>query len=306
MTREAGEGANIQTASQEIPQSRLVPRRRSRAWIIPLLLTLGIAGAIVFQSMRETGPTITITFRDAEGLEPGAGIVLRGIKAGVVRGVKLTDDLERVEVTAQLAPHAEALAVEGSSFWIVRPEVSLQKVRGLDTLLGPRYIGVAPGPQGAEPERVFVGLDVPPEVSPQGSAGEEGGLSIQLVSDRLGGLGIGSAVTYRDIRVGVIQSYGLAPDATGVVLGVKIDPAYAHLVRDNSRFWRAAGVGVDWGLFKGVSVESGSLTGLLEGSVAFATPKRPGEPASEGASFELAPQVDEDWLKWAPELIGAG
>ena len=37
------------------------------------------------------------------------------------------------------------LACEGSRFWIVRPQVSLSRVAGLETVVGARYIGALPG-----------------------------------------------------------------------------------------------------------------------------------------------------------------
>lgn len=284
--------------ASRIPEAKVVRRRRSFAWLAPAVVAVIVAALLVAQTLRERGPTIVISFDDAQGLEPGHEIVHRGMRAGVVRDVRLTPDLSGVEVIAQLEPHAAALAVEGSAFWIVRPELSLQRVRGLETLLGPRYISVRPGEAGGVRARRFDGLAEPPTVGPA----QRDGLRLQLLASRAGSLAVGSAVTYRDLPVGVVRGYELAADATGVVVEIEVQAQYAALVRTNTRFWRAAGVGVDFGLFRGLSVEAESLGSLLEGSIAMATPNRPGDRVANGAVFELAERGDEDWLEWAPEI----
>lgn len=73
-------------------------------------------------------------------------------------------------------------------------------------------------------------------------------------------------------------------------------------MRDNSRFWVASGVGVDWGLFSGLSVRADSLDALIEGAVAFATPNRPGDRVSGGHGFALESEPDSKWFEWDPSI----
>ena len=61
-------------------------------------------------------------------------------------------------------------------------------------------------------------------------------------------------------------------------------------------------VGVDWGLFRGLSVRAESLESLVRGAVALATPDRPGEPVAGGRAFELAEEPRDDWLEWEPAI----
>jgi paraquat-inducible protein B len=102
--------------------------------------------------------------------------------------------------------------------------------------------------------------------------------------------------------VGVVRGVRLAEDAAAVEVSAAIDPAYATLVRTNSRFWLASGVGVDWGLFSGLSVRADSLDALIDGAVAFATPDRPGERVANGHGFELEPSPEDKWLGWDPAI----
>ncbi|MFG0284707.1 MAG: MlaD family protein, partial [Phycisphaerales bacterium JB039] len=129
---------------------------------------------------------------------------------------------------------------------------------------------------------------------------------LTLRAERLGPLDAGSAVQYRDITVGQVRSWALAPDATGVDLMVTIDPAYRDLVRENTRFWNASGLGVDWGWFAGLEVRTGSLESLVGGVIGLATPNKPGEPVADGHRFDLAPEPDADWLRWKPEIAIGG
>ena len=289
---------------EPIPTAVVKRRRISSVWIVPIL-ALAVVGYLVWsQAMRDRGPMITIVFDDAGGLEPGSEIIHRGVTVGVVREMALTGDLQSVSVTAELRPDAAGLAVECTSFWVVRPEVSLERIAGLETLVGPQYIALQPGdPDGSRLDS-FVALGAPPRIAPA----DEDALRLTLRSDRLGNLSAGSPVLYREIRVGEVRDAVLSDDATGVLVTIDIEPRYAPLVHTETKFWRAGGVGVDFGLFRGLSVEADSLDALLQASVSFATPEREsrrGERAESGASFDLEDGADEDWLEWAPvvELV---
>ena len=284
----------VRTAS-DIPTAAVRPRRLSTTWLIPLLALAIIGVLILTQVRRERGPTIEIRFNDAAGLTPGSEIIHRGVAVGVVRSVRATEPLDAVVVTAELAPEAERLAAGGTVFWVVRPEVSLQRVSGLDTLIGPRYIGVLPGE--SEAQTSFVGRDAPPVLP----APSTDALTVTLHAPRLGSLAAGSPVLYREIRVGTVRSAALSPDATGVVIQADIDAAYAPLVRHNSRFWRVGGLGVDFGLFSGFSVTADSLENFVVSAVAFATPEG-GDQVLHGTPFELADQPENRWLEWTPTI----
>ncbi len=123
-----------------------------------------------------------------------------------------------------------------------------------------------------------------------------------LTAPRVGSIGAGAPVLFRDLPVGVVRGVRLAEDASGVEVSIAIDPAYAVLVRANSRFWLASGVGVDWGLFSGLSVRADSLGALIEGAIAFATPDRPGERVAAGHAFELEAAPEDKWLEWDPTI----
>lgn len=274
-------------------------RRLSKLWVAPLVALAIAAGLLSLQVRAERGPMVTITFDDAAGLEVGAKLIHRGLRVGVVKRVRLDKDLRSVIVEAEIAPHAEGLAAEGTRFWIVRPEVSIDRVSGLDTLLGPRYIAVRPLESPGQAKRRFEGLAEPPRLPQEATAL---GLPVRLQAKSAGSLSTGSGVLYRGVRIGRVVGLRLAPNAASVEIDAIIEPRFGPLVRENTRFWDASGVGVDFGIFRGLSVAAGPLDSVLRGAVGMATPTKAGLPAAPGAEFDLAPSVNTDWLDWKPEI----
>jgi paraquat-inducible protein B len=225
------------------------------------------------------------------------------VQIGEVREVRLASDAASVVVDIGLAPDAAGVAVEGTLFWVVRPEVSLRRVSGLDALFGPRSIAAEPGPAEGARESVFEGLaSAPPLPAPS-----DGSLVVVVRAARRNSLEAGSPVTYRDVQVGQVVGYQLAEDATSVELALTIEPRYAPLVRDNTRFFNISGISADWGIFSGLAVRTDSLESVVLGGIGFATPEKLGEPVVSGHAFDLADAPEDSWLKWQPRVpVGRG
>ena len=280
------------------PVARLRPRRRWGLyfiWLVPLVAA-GLAGWLVWSHVQEWGPTISIMFRDANGLKIGqTEIRYRGVPVGEVSGLQLTDDRAYVVVTARIRHDAADIARTGSAFWVVRPEVGIETVRGLATVITGPYIEVFPG-SGA-PKRDFIGLERPsPDLGMRG-------LRVTLASAQFGSIRPRTAVTYRGIQVGTVLHSTLSRDASTTHIHVLIEPRYARLVRVGSRFWSAGGIDVNLSLFKGVEINIESLRSLVAGGIAFATPEAPDSPApKEGTIFVLHDKPEKEWLTWAPKI----
>ena len=100
--------------------------------------------------MPQRGTTIHIQFPEGHGLKQEDTVRYRGIEVGSVESVSLDDSLDGVEVEVLLKPSASELATKGTRFWIVRPELSLTRISGLETAIGHKYIGVSPRPNTEE------------------------------------------------------------------------------------------------------------------------------------------------------------
>jgi paraquat-inducible protein B len=285
------------TPGDDLPEPIIEPRGGwlpSLVWVIPLLAAL-IGISLVIKTIVGRGPTITISFTTADGLEPHKTMVkYKDVDVGEVQGIKLTPDLSRVEVTVQLTKEAEDFAVADTRFWVVRPRVAASGVSGLNTLLSGSYIGVDAG-KSQDSRSDFVGLEVPPAVT-----GDQKGHQFTLHGDSLGSLDIGSPVFYRRVQVGQVVAFNLDHDGTGVTLGVFVNAPYDQYVGNDTRFWHASGVDVRLDS-SGFKINTQSLAAVIVGGIAFQTPPNEaiGTPAPDNASFKLA--SDESSAMKAPD-----
>jgi paraquat-inducible protein B len=272
----------------ELPEVEVKKRRGiSLVWLIPL-----VAGAIAiwlgYTTLQEKGPTITVVFDDAEGLEAGkTQVKYRDVEVGLVDEVVLSEDLSHIVVTASLDKTMATHMKEGTRFWIVRPRVGLGGISGLGTLLSGGYVEFDPG--DGPPANEFVGLAEPPPITSRVQ-----GTQFVLRTDRLGSIGRGAPVYYRNVAVGQVLGYELAENKQDLIVNVFVDAPNDQLVRPDSRFWNAGGVSVSLGA-DGVEVSMESLEALLAGGIAFDTPDidQPGEPAAAGTTFPLFASLRE-------------
>jgi len=252
--------------------------------------------------LEDAGETeLMIDFQRGHGLEIGDPMRYRGVDIGEVMEIALSDELQRVRIRVRLTQSGTRVARAGSQFWIEHPEVSLAGVRGLETLVGGRYVAVIPGPAADEPQRHFVGLEDPPAARDR----SPDGLEILLTSSHRRGLKRGVSVTYRGLPVGSVISVGLAADALTVEARVYIQPQFKHLVRQGSKFWNTGGVRLKAGV-SGVDFRLDSMESLLRGGISMATPDDLGEPVTTGYRFEFYDEPEKAWLEWRPRIaVGA-
>lgn len=284
-----------------LPAARVRPtgglRRLWPVWIAVALAASAWAGLRAVDVLVPRGPEIAVRFADAHGLKPGDQLRHRGVALGEVVEVRPAGDLSAVIVRVRLAPGSEAAARAGSRFWIVRPELDLTAVRGLDTLAGDKYLAVLPGSGG--PETEFEGLESPPvweELAP-------GGLEVVLRAASAVGVRAGTPVTHRGVPVGRVVGVGLAGDGADVKVRAYVEPEFAALVRERTRFWNAGGLRADGSVARmRFDLRLDSLRSLVAGEVAMATPPDSGAAVGTGHTFALEPAEPPEWTAWRPAL----
>ena len=254
----------------------------SIVWIIPIVAAL-VGGWLAYKTISEQGPTITITFKDGAGLEPGkAKIKYKSIEVGTVKNVDLISDLSGVLVTAELSKGSAPLLTENTRFWVVRPRIGVGGISGLETLVSGGYLAIDPRP--GHPAQTFTGLEKPPGVTR-----DEEGSQFQLRTENLGANTPGAPILLHGIQVGRILDTRLQKDGTGVVIDIFIEAPYHLRVRDTSRFWQISGFEISLGT-EGLDVKMESLASLLSGGIAFDTPATAGgsnEPSKPGTVFKV-------------------
>jgi paraquat-inducible protein B len=262
-------------------------------WLVPLVAVI-IGVYLGARSIVNRGPTITIYFHNAEGIEANkTHIKYKDVDVGIVRRVKLTKDHREVEVTAEMRGNSgiENLLVTDTRFWVVRPRIGAAGVSGLGTLLSGAYIGMDAGRNATE-KREFEGLDVQPAIT-----ADVPGRAFTLIADDLGSIDIGSPIYLRRVPVGQVLAYAMQPDGRHIKFTIYITAPYDRFVSLHSRFWHASGVDVDLGA-QGLHVQTQSVVSVLAGGIAFQDLPDPDAPAlatppeaPENTQFTLYPQM---------------
>ena len=264
----------------EIPEAVVKPRKGiSIVWIIPIVALL-IGAWVAYKSISEIGPTIVITFNDAEGLVAGkTKVKYKDVDVGLVETVALDEDLEHVRVTVEMDKGAKSYLTEKTRFWVVKARIRAGSVSGLGTLLGGAYIAMDPV-SGGKFVKDFVGLESIPVVTT-----DQQGQHFQLKATRRGSLDIGAPIYFRQIQVGEVVSYQLSEDNKTVNFKVFINEPHHHKVRENTRFWNASGIDVSLSA-AGFNVDMESAVSLISGGLAFETP--PDAPPGEVAAVKIS------------------
>lgn len=269
--------------SEARPPEAVVGKKRgiSIVWLIPII-ALAVAAYLAFVTFSEKGPTITLIFKTAAGLEAGKTKVKhKDVEMGIVKKVEISDDLKSIIVTAEMDKNAEKHLLKGTRFWVVRPRLSTSGVSGLETLVSGAHIEMDPG--SGEDERTFVGLEDPPVIR-----ADVPGTEYELHARKRGSIATGTPIYFRGIQVGQIMGYELNPDGSGVTFFAFVMAPHDKLVRPGTQFWNASGFDVSVSA-SGVKIQTESLVSIMTGGVAFETPVTAvdAEPSSQGSAFPL-------------------
>jgi len=264
-------------------------KRWNVVWVMPVVaLVIGVW--LLYQNFATRGPVATVRFETAEGIQAGKTEVrCRSVKVGVVRKVKLAEDLNSVLVVCELDEDAGNLLCEGAQFWVVKPRLSAAEVSGLGTIIQGAYIELDPGTgKGARKEN-FLGLETPPATN-----SNVPGRRIVLTTEEAGSLQIGAPIYYRGFEVGRIESRELSDDGRSVSYNAFIEQDYSHLLTRNCRFWNSSGLEINAGT-SGVVVRTPSLQSMISGGVTFGLPGsnlKPGAACKDGHIFTLFSDKD--------------
>ncbi len=263
-------------------------KRISPLWIIPLVAAVAGIWMVVHAYMTE-GPTVTITFANAEGLAAGKTKVrILNVDVGMVEAVELNEDVTGVRVVVKLDAGTRPLLREDTRFWVVKARVGASGVSGLNTLLSGAYIEMAPG-SGKDGRRNFTGLEQPP-LTAAGSPG----LHLTLVTDEAGSVSTGDRIYYRGLVAGRVESTDFSAERSEVHYTVFIDTPFDELITTSTRFWNSSGIAVDASA-EGIALRVGALDSVLSGGVTFATLPElpPGEPVADREEFRLHPSFSD-------------
>jgi paraquat-inducible protein B len=261
--------------------ARAATRRRHRIsaiWVIPIV-AVAIGAWLAWDTLSKEGPTITVTFETAEGLQPGQSqLKFKDIVFGTVKSLALAPDNTHVVVTIATTHEASPLLTDKTVFWVVKPRLFAGAISGLETLLSGSYVGMMPGATAGKAKRAFKGREDPPILSENVP-----GHIFLLKAKRLGSISLGSPVYFRDLSVGEVAGWDIADMAEYVTIHAFVRAPYDSYVNDETRFWNASGLSIKLA-GTGLEVQMESLKALLLGGMAFETPDE--EAHAKVASLE--------------------
>ncbi len=275
--------------SEPTPQASVRHSRRiSPMWIIPLL-AIAVGGWLAWDTLSKEGPTITLSFENAEGLQAGQSqLKFKDIVFGTVDSFELTPDHARVLVKVKTTREAEPLLTDTTIFWVVKPRLFAGNIEGLSTLASGSYIGLLPGEAKGKPQRQFVGQEDPPVLQ-----SNVPGHTFELKAAKLGSISLGSPIFFRGLDVGTVLGWDVGDMVESVTIHAFVRAPYDKYVHDETRFWNASGISLKLGA-TGLEMQFESIRALLLGGVAFDTPAADAgsQMSAENHVFPLF--VDED------------
>jgi len=262
-------------------------RELSLIWLLPLCALL-VSGWLIYKTVSEKGPVITINFPSADGLEiDKTKIKYLDVEIGKVTDIAINKDMKTIDVTAEMHKESSGYLTNNSQFWVVRPQIGLSGVTGLGTLMSGAYIAIKP--EKGKKERHFKGLDVPPVLETDAQ-----GKKFILETTNLGSMGPGTQISFHGITVGEVLNYELAKNADNIKLTVFVNAPYDQFIRKNTRFWVDSGIDLSAGA-DGFKLRTGPLISLLAGGIAFrADPNdKTADTVPENTLFQLFDDYDQ-------------
>ena len=250
-------------------------------WIVPFIALI-IAGWLAYQYFAERGPEIKIIFPVNEGLVAGQSVVkFRNVPVGKVTKIHVSPDTDGIVVTVRMnSNRSKPFLTENARFWIVKPEVGLGGISGLDTLISGTYINIYSKTGGKKPMRKFIGLSQPYRDTMEGEY-------FHLLSANGNDVSVGMPIYYKNIKVGQVEYVYLSLNQKSVDAIIFIDKQYTSLVDDDSKFWIKSMMNVDFS--KGnLDINIAPFKFMLQGGIVFSSSgKEDNETLSSNRIFPI-------------------
>ncbi len=232
----------------------------------------------------ESGIPVFLKLTSGGGIVEGkTKVIYRGIKAGIVKKIQINhDDSHSVTAELMLDPRAEPILKTGTSFWVIKPIVSVDGIKNIDTIISGSYITFEPGEGEFQDQFTVNHGDIP-------NSALSAGTIYKLQTTDPYSLEIGSPLFHKKIKVGEVVNISFSTNSPTIVLELLVYEMHTHLIRKNTAFWNAGGFQADVKL-SGVKLNFSSIKTILAGGIAFDNPPTENtnaEPADKTSSFNL-------------------
>ena len=272
----------IQPAPLDVrPVKRPIWQRISVVWLVPVL-ALSVSLGVAYSNYVNQGTLIEISFENASGVTADETVIkYRDVIVGRVEKVEFAEGLTEVLVHARIDKTVAPYLDDDAQFWVVRPDVSVRGITGLDTVLGGVYIDGSWDTEADVAQYEFVGLEDPPQTR----SGQRGTV-ISLRARDGSALSQGAPILHKGITVGDLGTPRLSFNGKDVVVDAFVQYPYDQRITSNTRFWDTSGFSLNLGP-TGVSLDVNSIASLIEGGIAFDTVVSGGRPVRDSQIFDL-------------------
>lgn len=265
------------------PVKKRIWQRLSLVWLVPLV-ALAISLWAAWQNYADRGTLITISFENAAGISAGeTTIKYRDVTVGEVEDVEFSEGLTDVLVHARIDKSVAPFLDDDAQFWVVRPDVSVRGITGLETVLSGVFIEGNWDTEADVAQTQFTGHE-----QPNLTRANQRGTRVVLRADDGGSIAAGAPILHKGIEVGYLEKPELSFNGRQVIVNAFIESPYDRRITSSTRFWDTSGFSVSFGT-GGVSLDVSSLASLIEGGIAFDTVVSGGEPINEGHRFDIFP-----------------
>ncbi len=253
--------------TQKIPFPKIKQKKSLYSLLCVIVLATLLLSAKLLQDMHhEDGVYIEIEVIDAQGIIPGkTEIMYHGFPIGKVQALNLTKDMTHIALQVQIDDQYKKWLTNKTEFWVMRAQLSLFEISGLDTLFSGNYIAIKPSTEGDLTHHFIARRD------PVVLENDKGSFYITLTRSVSHSISIGSPIYFKQIQVGKVVRYLLDPLSNEITMRIAIQKEYRQLIRKNTRFWEVSGINLE-GDLSGFRLKSESLISLLKGGIAFETP----------------------------------
>lgn len=229
-------------------------------WIMPVL-ALSISLWLMYQYYANLGEEVVIYFDESAGLKAGRSQVrYKDIAIGKVKSIKL--DEEQVAVIVNINQSVKKLVHKNTKFWIVKPEISISGISGLDAFFSGTYIDMyAPGT--GEFVNTFIGSKT--------SYYDQNNVNLfHLRANSEQKVFKGMNIYYNSITIGEVERVNISPDGTKTDVLIRINNQYLPYVHQLSRFWIEDFISIDFSRAK-LAIKVAPLKHLIGGGIILST-----------------------------------
>jgi len=258
------------------------------AWIAPIVAII-ISISMVYDHYTKSGNSIEIAFNNIDGLDVRQShIQFNGLHIGDIHSIKIDDkNINQFIVKATIYSGYNYLIKEGSVFYKVEPQLSLNGVSDLSNVLKGNYIEIIPTTTNLEELKklknqfIFKGFDAKPL---------KNGIRFTLTSDS-GDFDITSAILYKGLQIGEIIKKSI--DKFSINYDVLIYEKYKYLISSNTQFYKINPLEFNASL-ENINIKIPSLKNMISSGIGFITPS---EDENIKSTYPLYNSQDEVKVK---------